>query len=76
VLPRKRAASVLTALRQALEALGQYNDTVVAAQLWREHVASDPRAWFAVGWLAARSVELLHATQPPLKALRALPRIG
>jgi CHAD domain-containing protein len=76
VLPRKRAAPALAALRLALEALGNYNDTVVAAQLWREHVARDPRAWFAVGWLAARSAELLEATQPPLKALRALPRIG
>ena len=29
-----------------------------------------------VGWLAARSEGLLDATRAPLKALRALPRLG
>jgi inorganic triphosphatase YgiF len=74
VLPRKRAMRALAALRDALEALGNYNDAVVAAQIWREQAALDPHAWFAVGWLAAHGEMLLQRTAGPLQALRELPR--
>jgi inorganic triphosphatase YgiF len=75
-LPRRRTARALAALRLALDALGDYNDALVAGEHWRERVEQDPRAWFAVGWLAARSAGLLAATQAPLQALRALPQLS
>ena len=43
----------LTALRPAQDALGRYNDLCVAEALFRAQADTDPRAWFAVGWLTA-----------------------
>ena len=36
------------------DALGLYNDEQTALAWYRERARSDPRAGFAVGWLAAR----------------------
>lgn len=54
LLPRKDAARHLQALATAQEVLGEINDLVVARNRYQALVASDPAAWFAVGWLTAR----------------------
>jgi triphosphatase len=54
LLPVKRAARQLAALRPAQEALGRYNDLCVAQALFHSQLEQEPRAWFALGWLAAR----------------------
>lgn len=41
-------------LKALQDALGLYQDEVVGRELFREHAAQDPAAWFAVGWLTGR----------------------
>lgn len=48
------ASRYLKALRPAQDALGLHNDAAVAINAYREAAGQDGRAWFAVGWLAAR----------------------
>lgn len=40
-------------LKKVQDALGEYNDGMAALAHYRERAGDDPRAWFAVGWLAA-----------------------
>jgi len=70
----KAAQRYLAQLRPAQDALGRYNDDAVALALYRERVADDPRAWFAVGWFAARHGEAEQAAQRALRHLREAPR--
>ena len=58
----------LRPLRGLQERLGAINDAVVAMQAFGHAVDSDPRAWFAVGWLAARREALIAEAQPDLRA--------
>lgn len=43
-----------TTLKPVQDALGQYNDELMALQAWRERLEHDPKAWFGIGWLSAR----------------------
>jgi len=52
---RKRVSEYLAALTPAQEALGTLNDVAVAQGVYRRLVDEQPHAWFALGWLAARS---------------------
>ena len=52
--PAKAMARYLALLRPAQDALGEAHDLVVARALFERQVAADPRAWFVLGWLAAR----------------------
>ncbi|CAN5890404.1 CYTH and CHAD domain-containing protein [soil metagenome] len=58
----------LKPMRVLQERLGALNDGVMAMQAFRERRDTDPRAWFALGWLAARQERLLADAQPELKA--------
>ena len=51
--PRKVSAFI-AALKPAQEALGLYNDELMALQACRRLAIEDPRAWFGVGWLESR----------------------
>ncbi len=56
----KRVERYLGKWRDAQDALGKYNDERIAADAFQAQAASEPAAWFAVGWLAAnekRSIE-------------------
>jgi triphosphatase len=52
--PGKAVRRYLKRLQAAQEALGRYNDLCVAQQAFRAQADTDPRAWFAAGWLQAR----------------------
>ncbi len=69
LLARKPARRLLAAVCAALDALGELNDLHMAEAAWRARAATDPQAWFAVGWLVARR-EPAHAQA--LQALAAL----
>jgi inorganic triphosphatase YgiF len=43
----------LSKLKKVQDALGEYNDGMAALAHYRDLAGEDPRAWFAVGWLAA-----------------------
>ncbi|MBW8844114.1 MAG: CHAD domain-containing protein [Burkholderiales bacterium] len=76
LLPRKRAARHLQALAAAQQGLGEINDLVVARQRYQQLVASDPAAWFAVGWLTARLAEARNQVSAELGRLAALAPLG
>ncbi|MCW7539944.1 CYTH and CHAD domain-containing protein [Aquabacterium sp. A7-Y] len=64
----------LAHLRPAQDALGLHNDDAVALAHYREAAARDPRAWFAIGWLSARSeLTALHCRKA-LKVVAEAPR--
>ena len=50
----------INALKPAQDALGLYNDELMALQTCRRLAIDDPRAWFGVGWLAARRMPNAH----------------
>lgn len=60
LFPAKAVKRYLAPMRAAQEALGTFNDLTVAEQAFHAQVEHDARAWFAVGWLAARRGELLR----------------
>jgi CHAD domain-containing protein len=44
----------LAALRPAQDALGEHHDLMIARDAYQAQLASDPQAWFALGWIAGR----------------------
>lgn len=59
----KKVRRYLEELKPAQDALGEYNDLVVAEQAFGQLVREQPQAWFALGWLAAQRAQLLDASQ-------------
>ena len=55
-------------LRELQERLGAINDVVVAMDAFRAARKTDPRAWFALGWLAGQREVLIRAARPALRA--------
>jgi CHAD domain-containing protein len=51
---KKRTLAFITALKPVQDALGLYNDELIALQTYRTLTATDQRAWFGVGWLTVR----------------------
>ncbi|HEY8880251.1 MAG TPA: CHAD domain-containing protein [Roseateles sp.] len=72
LLPHKAAARHLQALAAAQQVLGEINDLVVARDRYQDLVASDPAAWFAVGWLTARLAEAREKARDELGRLAAV----
>ncbi|MFP5398316.1 MAG: CHAD domain-containing protein [Gammaproteobacteria bacterium] len=72
--PRKAVVRYLARLRPAQEALGDYNDVLVAQSLFEARLADDSRAWFALGWLAAqRDAQLARSARALHRLARAKP---
>jgi inorganic triphosphatase YgiF len=63
----KKVQAYLQRLKPAQDALGEYNDLVVAEQAFGQLLPAQPQAWFALGWLAARRTQLLKASQRRLR---------
>ncbi|MBA3598441.1 MAG: CHAD domain-containing protein [Methylibium sp.] len=70
LFPRRAVKSYLARLRRAQERLGEFNDVCVAVAAYRLLASSEPRAWFALGWLAARRAVVLAAAGKELERLR------
>lgn len=66
---KSRARRYVEQMLPAQDALGDYNDDVVAIEAYRDATVQDPRAWFAVGWLSAQQPVLAGGCA---KALRAV----
>lgn len=66
---KSKARRYVEQLLPAQDALGDYNDDVVAIEAYRDATVQDPRAWFAVGWLSAQQPVLAGGCA---KALRAV----
>lgn len=70
--PTKR---LLKGVRRALNALGELNDLQAAEALLRDRAATEPEAWFAVGWLAARREPATHHAAAALARLSSFPPV-
>jgi len=55
---------------RAQDALGRHVDRVLAARHFAELAVADPDAWFAVGWLRAKSERSARAARRALRRLR------
>jgi inorganic triphosphatase YgiF len=67
LLRRKDTASYLRALATVQDQMGELNDLMVARERYQQTVASDPAAWFALGWIAARIAEVRKGAKPALE---------
>ncbi|MBB1650612.1 MULTISPECIES: CHAD domain-containing protein [Delftia] len=70
--PGKKGRRFAEALVPAQDALGLHNDMAVAAAHFHAEAGTDPRAWFAAGYLQAR---LATSARSSRRALRALARV-
>lgn len=59
LFPQRKVRSYLKPLRALQERLGALNDLSVAMTSYSGLRDTDPRAWFALGWLAARRERLI-----------------
>lgn len=57
----------------AQDALGLHQDVAVAAEAFRRQAQSDPRAWFAAGWLQAHQAVTARAAAAALLRLEGVP---
>lgn len=71
---RKAARRYADGLARAQDALGLYQDGVVAIAQYRQAPPQDARAWFAVGWLEARQPRAARACGKALSRLKDLDR--
>ncbi len=80
LVPGRPLKRWLARVRAAQEALGYYNDLVVAERAFRAQIEKDPRAWFAVGWLTAQRAQRVPQAAKALadvaKAVKVLRRSG
>ena len=75
LLPAKRTARHLKALSAAQQVLGEINDLRIARDRYQALVATDPAAWFAVGWLTARLAETHERARGELGRLAAVEKL-
>jgi triphosphatase len=66
VLRRRQLKRYLGALAVIQDRMGELNDLYVARGRYQAIVASDPAAWFPLGWLAARIAEARALAKPEL----------
>ena len=69
VLRRRACARYLGALAAVQERMGELNDLFVARAQYQALVATEPAAWFGLGWLTARITEVRALARPRLKRL-------
>lgn len=69
VLGRRKLERYLEPLAAIQDRMGELNDLFVARTRYQEIVASEPAAWFALGWLAARIEEVRALAKPELERL-------
>ena len=50
----RKVHRMTSALKPVQDALGLYNDELMALHAWQAFVEGDAKAWFGVGWLTAR----------------------
>jgi CHAD domain-containing protein len=69
VLRRKSVERYLEPLMRVQERMGELNDLFVARARYQSLVESEPAAWFALGWLAARIAQVRVLARRELKQL-------
>lgn len=72
--PDKPWAEYLRRLKKAQDALGAFQDLTLAQAVFEARRESDARAWFALGWIAARRPEAIDRAGDRLRALGRVPK--
>lgn len=54
LFPSRKSQAFADSLKPLQDALGTYNDELMALRAYRALAPEQPQAWFAVGWLSAR----------------------
>ncbi|WP_066341813.1 CYTH and CHAD domain-containing protein [Azohydromonas lata] len=62
------------ALRPAQDALGEHNDDAVGLEAFGRATATQPQAWFAVGWLNAQQASSARDCRRALRKVAEAPR--
>jgi inorganic triphosphatase YgiF len=62
------------ALRPAQDALGEHNDDAVGLDAFHRATATQPQAWFAVGWLGAQQQASARECRRALRKVAEAPR--
>jgi inorganic triphosphatase YgiF len=69
LLKSRKTERYLDALAAFQDRMGELNDLFVARARYQSLVVSDPAAWFALGWLAARIADVRVLAKPELGRL-------
>ncbi len=64
----RKTQAFADSLKPLQDALGRYNDELMALHAYRALASGEPRAWFAVGWLSARREPNAAACQQAIDA--------
>lgn len=71
---QKQVTHYLKILKPAQDALGQYNDLIVAEVIFQQLSKTDPQvSWFALGWIAAQQQHLLKQSAHHLQVFTQAP---
>lgn len=73
LLRRRAVARYLDALARLQDQMGRLNDLFVARARYQTVLDAHPTAWFALGWISARIVEVRAGTLPELRRLAGTP---
>ena len=73
VLRTRPTDEYLKSLARLQERMGELNDLFVARDHYQQQLAGHPQAWFALGWLAARIVDVRALARPALRRLARTP---
>ena len=65
----RKVNRMTAALKPVQDALGLYNDELMALHAWRALAADDAQAWFGIGWLTARKQSNAKRCSKLLKGL-------
>jgi inorganic triphosphatase YgiF len=72
--PEKAWLEYLRRLKRAQDALGHFQDLCVAQTTFESLRASEPTAWFALGWIAARRHDSIAQSRNALRDLGPMPK--
>ena len=67
-----KVGRMMTPLKPVQDALGLYNDELMALHAWRALAADNPNAWFGIGWLTARRQPNAARCLKKIKAFAAI----
>lgn len=68
LFPARKGRDFLAAIKPVQDALGLYNDELMALEAYRSLAERDTAAWFGVGWLTARRAANAAQCQRELEA--------
>ena len=72
LFPAGKVKKFVTGLKPVQNALGLYNDELMALAVYRALAGKDEKAWFGAGWLAARRQPNALGCQHELEALASV----